>query len=96
MIDVGEPSIERIKKASHRASEVRIYSFNTKSEIWWSQVSRQVESLGVKTFRFPFAELEQLVELIQRTNQMSVTISEQSAGIALNEGYCEVGWQPLS
>ena len=34
-IDVGEPSPERVKKATRLARAVKIYSFNTKSEAWW-------------------------------------------------------------
>ena len=33
-IDVGEPSIDRIKKASRIAKEVKVYSFNRKSKPW--------------------------------------------------------------
>jgi len=36
-IDVGEPSLERIKKARRLSPVVKIYSFNSKSDRWWTQ-----------------------------------------------------------
>jgi uncharacterized protein YaeQ len=33
-IDLGEPSPDRIKKASRIAKEVKVYSFNRKSSHW--------------------------------------------------------------
>lgn len=95
-IDVGEPSIERIKRGSHRSKQMKIYSFNTKSSIWWSQVGRETEALGVEAYLFDFEEIEQLTDLVERTNQVGVTISEQNIGVALNDGYCEVNWQALT
>ena len=95
-IDIGEPSLERIKKGTHRSKESRLYAFNTKSDVWWNQVGQQVLALGVKAYRFNIAQLEELVLLINRTNQLSVTISENSAGIAINDGYCDVTWEPLT
>lgn len=94
-IDIGEPSLERIKKGSHRATETRVYAFNTKSDVWWSQVGPQVTALGVKAFRFEMGHLEDMVALLNRTNQLSITISENTAGIATDEGYCEVSWHSL-
>ena len=32
-IDVGEPAPERIKKSSRKADQVRVYSFNSKSDV---------------------------------------------------------------
>ncbi len=32
-IDVGEPSLERIKKATRISQVVKVYTFNTKSEL---------------------------------------------------------------
>jgi uncharacterized protein YaeQ len=94
-IDIGEPSIERIKKGSNRAQESKLYAFNSKTDVWWTQVGNEVKSLGVKAYRFDIAHLEDMVALLNRTNQLSITISEQTAGIATDEGYCDVSWQTL-
>ncbi len=36
-IEVGEPSPDRIKKSSRLSPQVKIYSFNSKSNTWWKQ-----------------------------------------------------------
>ena len=37
-IDVGEPSADRLKKASRSGANAKVYSINTKSDVWWRQV----------------------------------------------------------
>ena len=44
-IDIGEPSVERIKKSSSLAPAVRVYSFNTKSDVWWDQAKEKIKQL---------------------------------------------------
>jgi len=95
-IDIGEPSLERIRKGVHRSKETKLYAFNTKSDVWWNQIGRQVIALGVEAHRFDIQQLEEMASLLNRTNQLSVTISEKTAGIAINEGYCEVSWHSLA
>lgn len=34
-IDIGEPSVERIKKSCRLAEKVKIYCFNSKADVWW-------------------------------------------------------------
>ena len=36
-IDVGEPAVDRIKKATRLSTAVKVYSFNSKSDVWWNQ-----------------------------------------------------------
>lgn len=95
-IDVGEPSLERIKKGTHRAEASLIYTFNTKSDVWWRKIGSEVMALGVKVYRLDIAQLDALVSLLNRTNQLGITISEQTVGIATDEGYCEVSWEVLN
>lgn len=91
-IDVGEPSLERIKKATRISQVVKVYTFNTKSELWWSRISAAVNPLPVSVFRFQYASLQALTAMLQRTMAFSVTISEESAFIATAMGECEVNW----
>lgn len=94
-IDVGEPSVERIKKATHRADEVKIYSFNSKSDVWWQQGQEKLAQLNASIFRMQWQEVQALAELQQRTMELSVTITGNSAYIAADSGECEVSWEPL-
>ena len=39
-IEVGEPSLDRIKKATRLAQRVDIFSFTSKSDVWWEQTKK--------------------------------------------------------
>ncbi|GAA6184585.1 MULTISPECIES: YaeQ family protein [Aliiglaciecola] len=94
-IEIGEPDAERIKKATRLASNVIVYSFNTKSDVWWQQSATKFKQLNAKFYRFDWQHICQLTELIERTMDMTVTIADQSAFIATNLGECEVPWDEL-
>jgi len=94
-IDIGEPAVDRIKKATRRSKRVRVYSFNTKSETWWQQCQTKMARLNVSVYRFDSLSIEKYAELLERTMDYSVTITEDSAYIATQQGECEVGWQSL-
>ena len=89
-IDVGEPAIDRIKKATRVASTARVYCFNSKAEIWWSQVEDEFKRLQVTVTRFRWQEVQAMAALVPRTMDLSVTISGDSAYVAAELGECEL------
>jgi uncharacterized protein YaeQ len=95
-IDVGEPSFDRIKKASRLAEKVKIYSFNTKSDIWWQKEQDKFSTLNVEVYQFDWEQVKQLSTLVERTMTLSMTISEQSVFITAVSGDCEVSWRQLT
>jgi len=94
-IDVGEPSVDRIKKATRLSPTVRVYSFNSKSDVWWDQGRARFNDLPVSIFRFQWESVQALAALVQRTMDISVTITGDSAYVAADAGECEVPWVPL-
>jgi uncharacterized protein YaeQ len=94
-IDVGEPAPERIKKATRIAQAVKVYSFNSKSNVWWMQEQAKLNPLNAAVFRFQWPDIQALAKLVQRTMDISVTVSEESAYVAAEAGECEVGWVVL-
>ena len=94
-IDVGEPAVDRIKKASRMAQSVKVYSFNTKSNAWWAQAETQFNKLAAQVYQFEWEKIEALAALLQRTMDLSITISGDSAYIAAESGECEVDWLVL-
>jgi len=94
-IDVGEPSVDRIKKATRLSPAVRVYSFNSKSGVWWDQERARFNELPVSIFRLQREGVQALAALVQRTMDFSVTITGDSAYIAAAAGECEVSWVPL-
>lgn len=94
-IDVGEPAPERIKKATRIAQTVKVYSFNSKSNVWWMQEQASFASLAAAVFQFNWPHIQALAALVQRTMDISVTITGESAFVAAEQGECEVSWVTL-
>lgn len=95
-IEVGEPSAERMRKASRIARQVVVYSFNTKASLWWEQNRPKCSDLPVSVFQFQWDDVSTLATFVQRKIELSVTISDGSAYVACNAGTCDLTWTPLS
>lgn len=96
-IDVGEPSLDRIKKAIRVASEVKVYSFNTpaKSDVWWEKLQAKLERLNVSVVKINWSEIQALTAMLERTMDITLTISGDSAFVATPQGECDVSWHTL-
>ena len=95
-IDVGEPAVDRIKKASRIAKAVKVYSFNSKSDTWWAQNKNSLQALKAEYFQFPWEQIQALAALVQKTMDWSMTISENSLFVSTEHGDCEVNCLALS
>ena len=95
-IDMGEPAFDRIKKASRQAKQVKIFSFNSKSDVWWKQNQSNFASLtNLDVIQFNFEQIQSLAKLLKRTMEFSVTISEDSVYISAELGSCEITFTTL-
>ena len=94
-IDVGEPSVDRITKAARLARRVVVYSFNSKSEVWWAQNQAKLWRVNASIYRFDANQVQSLAALLDRTMDLSITITGDSAYFATQNGECEVSWSPL-
>jgi len=89
-IDVGEPAVDRIKKASRLTQSLKVYSFNSKTDVWWSQSENKFKTLPAAYFKFEHTEIEELATHLERTMKWFVTISEDTASINTENGECDV------
>lgn len=96
-IDVGEPSLDRIKKATRVASEVKVYSFNApaKSDVWWEKSRSKLERLNASIVKINWSEIQTLATMLERTMDITLTISGESAFVATPKGECDVSWISL-
>lgn len=94
-IDAGEPSVDRIKKVCRHAEAVKIYGFNSKADVWWQQVRGKVSQLKASVYKFDWKNIQALAALVQRTMDMSVSITGDSAYVATESGECDVSWVVL-
>ena len=89
-IDVGEPAFDRIKKACRQAKETKIYSFNSKSDVWWLQSKANLSQLPVDVYQFEYTQIQALANLVQRTMTLSITVSGDTLYVAADLGECEI------
>ncbi|WP_158967877.1 YaeQ family protein [Paraglaciecola sp. L3A3] len=94
-IDLGEPAFERMKKATRLAKSTYVYSFNSKSDVWWKQSQAQFSALKLTVTQFNWDEIQQLTKLVNRTVDLSVTLSGESAFVAGSDEQVEINWQVL-
>ena len=94
-VEVGEPSFDRVKKATRLADKVSIYSFNSKSDVWWKQLENKAQQLNVSIFKFDWEAIKELTAFVQRTMDISISITGDSAYIATETGESEVSWTLL-
>jgi len=94
-IEVGEPSAERLKKASRIARQVLVYSFNSKSEHWWSRNGQAITASKVSVYQFDWLQIKRLAGLAQRTLSLSISVSDQAAFIASESDSFEMTWRHL-
>lgn len=94
-VEVGEPDTDKVKKATRLSSVVKVYTFNSKSAVWWGQEQKKFEGLKASVIRFPWENIQALATLVARTVAMSVTITGNSAFINADTGDVEVSWEML-
>lgn len=94
-IDVGEPAFDRIKKASRKAKETKIYTFNSKSDVWWLQSQGDFSKLQVEVYQFVYGQIQTLATMVTRSMSLSVTISGDSLYVAGDSGECEITCKAL-
>ena len=95
-IDVGEPDADRIKKATRRATQVKVSSFNSKSDVWWEQSQNKFEALKASYYRFDWEAIQKLANMLERTMHLSVMLTGDSAYITHESNDCEVTWERLA
>ncbi len=94
-IELGEPAVDKIKKATRQSKSVKIYSFNSKSDTWWVQGQDDINKLKVSVFQFQWESIQAFAKLAKRTMDLSITISEETSYISAENGDCEVSWVSL-
>ena len=50
---MGEPAFDRMNNVACLTEEVRVYSFNHKSDVWWARERNRLTTLGSEIFQIP-------------------------------------------
>jgi len=94
-IELGEPDVERVKKATRMADSVKVYTYQIRSDIWWAQNKGKLGYLPVEIVRFDPASIEALANNQTRTAGLSVMVTGQSLFIESDNGSYEVTFETL-
>lgn len=94
-IEVGEPAVDRVKKATRLAKEVHIYAFNSKSDVWWNQSKSKFAALNASIHRFNDTEIDALAQSVQRGMELSVMITGNSLFVDSSDSSHEITWETL-
>lgn len=90
-IDMGEPAPDRVKKSSRLAPEVKVYSFNSKSDTWWEQNRAKVQAFSnVKFYQLDWLQIQTLATFAKRNMDWSLSISGDTVYIAAENDECEL------
>jgi uncharacterized protein YaeQ len=96
-IEVGEPAPDRIKKSSRLAPEIKVYSFNSKSDTWWKQSKDKVNPFkNVKFYQFDWQQTQTLATFAARTMDWSLSISGDTVYISAESEECELVFRELT
>ena len=94
-VDIGEPSAERIKKATRKADLVKIYTFNEKSDTWYASEQKKMSQLPAEIYQFQWADAEALAAMVERSMDLTMTITGQSVYVASSQGERDVHWTQI-
>ncbi len=94
-IELGEPDVERVKKATRLADVVKVYTYQTRSDIWWTQNQGKLGYLPAEIVRFDPDSIDQLSVNPPRTADLSVMITGYSLFVEGDLGSCEVTYDVL-
>ena len=88
-VEVGEPSLERMKRASRRADHALVICFKQRSLSWWDNIAGKADGLSIDVRLFDERALDQLSEALERTTELSVTLVEETFYVATQHDQIE-------
>ncbi len=91
-IDVGRPSVERIRKACGKAERVRVYAFGgNAADMWWQSISGQLARYkNLEVFILSEESSTSLAATVNRTMEVQCTIDEGTAWFSVQDKSIEV------
>lgn len=82
-IEVGQPALDRLKKASSQSIAVKVFSYGRGLDMWWKTNAAAIKALPKVTIHyFDADELQALCALADKTMSLTVTITETIAYVS--------------
>lgn len=87
--------IQNELKATRLAKQVKIYSFNNKSDVWWKQNQSKLSALNVNIVRLDYQGIQAFSQMIARTLDLGIMLSGNTAYVSSDDKQCEISWETL-
>ena len=85
-IELGHPEEKRIKKACNKAKEVKLYCYNSSSDVWWKQNSKKLSQFKNLTVeQFNAEQIKQLSGSLTRTMEFQASIQDAQLWLTLGD-----------
>lgn len=76
-LEVGQASTDRIRKGISKAEKVSLYAYGSETDIWWEKSQAGFAGLPkVSVHRFHWEEVQALPAMVERTMELTLTISD--------------------
>jgi uncharacterized protein YaeQ len=76
-IEVGQPDEKRMLKACGRSGEVKIYTYNSKPELWWNPIAGKVsKAQNLTVLAIDPRSSKELAVFAERTIDMQLTVQD--------------------
>lgn len=76
-IELGCPSMDKLKKASHSAKQVLVYGYAGDSQVWWSKNKDKIAQYkNVSVFQMDPTAMQDMSQHIDRQWEVSLSVSE--------------------
>lgn len=91
-IEVGLPAEDRLRKASHRAGQVLVYSYGRRAApVWWQKQGAALARFeNLRVYHLPADACEQLAALAERNMDLNITIQDGHLWVGSAERSVEV------
>jgi len=84
-LEVGQPEPERLKKASRKCQQLCLYTFSKSSDTWWQLNQAKILADNCRVEQLAWADMQAMASLIKRQTELSVTLSDGLAYIAVGD-----------
>ena len=76
-IELGQASPDRIRKGISRAEQISLYAYGSEADIWWPKHQDAFAALPkLKVYRFDHNQVSKLDAFVNRTMELTVTITD--------------------
>ncbi|MEM7208211.1 MAG: YaeQ family protein [Pseudomonadota bacterium] len=94
-IMLGEPDVDRVRKASRQSQQVVVYAYQSRSaSVWWQRNHALLAEIkNLQVWQIPDQAADQMETMVERTMQVQCTI--QDGLVFLTNGDSSITVEPL-